>query len=202
MGDHKRSARFKDDSFNIELLEESSDRNYICEKEEYYIKLYDTFNNGLNDTISGKGYGHSSKKFTTFGYIFSEESRVKMSTSAKDRCVRDKDLMSTRSKKLWLDKEYLEKQSGKRQGKRLRPPKLSDEQVVLIRQMYEKEKEYCILEIKAYNIRAEKLGLFKKTPAGFFANKYKDEFNVTNVTIRNIVEMKCRVKILPSIYKS
>lgn len=54
------------------------------EKEEYFIQLHDTFRNGLNLTNRGKGK-NMSDKFNTFGYKFSEVSKLKMSESAKKR---------------------------------------------------------------------------------------------------------------------
>ena len=83
MGDHKRSNRFKNDEFDVTVLEESVDRNYIEQREEYWIEKLDTWKNGLNESSSGKGYGHNSPNFTTLGYKFTDVQREKMSKSAK-----------------------------------------------------------------------------------------------------------------------
>ena len=76
MGDHKRSKRFRDDEFIIEILEKSADRQYINEREEYWIQKLDTYKNGLNESWSGKGYGHNSSNFTTQD-IFSQKNLEK-----------------------------------------------------------------------------------------------------------------------------
>lgn len=55
--------------------------------EEYFINLHDTFKHGLNLTNRGKGK-NLSDKFNTYGYKFSEESKAKMSESAKQRTDR------------------------------------------------------------------------------------------------------------------
>ena len=71
----------------------------LKEREEYWINSLDTFNNGLNESPSGKGCGHNSPNFTTLGYKFSDEQRKKMSESAKKRAKREGfDIRSKRSK--------------------------------------------------------------------------------------------------------
>jgi len=85
---HSRSDRFLGFSFEFDILERSDDYSHIGVREEYYIELYDTYNNGLNESIDGKG-NHLCHDFTTRGYIYTEESRQKMSESAKKRVERD-----------------------------------------------------------------------------------------------------------------
>jgi len=200
MGDHKRSKRFIGHEFDIQVLEESFDRSYIENKESHYIAVYDTFNNGLNDTETGKGWGHSSPKFNTLGYIFSDKSRKKMSESAKKRCVGNLEVMSERSKKTWQRKEYREHQSKIRQGKRLKPPKLSDELVDEIRVLYKSLIKSYEQKCEDYNKEAVKLGRMLSTPHGIFAKEYHKNYGVSSTTIRNIVLNKARTKILPALY--
>lgn len=200
MGDHKRSKRFIGHEFYIQVLEESVDRSYIESKESYYIVAYDTFNNGLNDTETGKGCGHSSPKFNTLGYIFSDKSRKKMSESAKKRCAENLEAMSERSKKTWQNKEYREHQSKVRQGKRLRPPKLSDESVNEIRVLYNSLIKSYEQRCEDCNKEAVKLGRMLSTPHGIFAKEYHEKYNVSPTTIKNIVLNKVRTKILPAVY--
>lgn len=197
MGDHKRSKRFRDDEFTIEILEKSTDREYINEREEYWIQKLDTYKNGLNESWSGKGYGHNSSNFTTQGYIFSEESRKKMSESAKKRC--DSNKMREISKSQWDDPEIRKHHSEIRKGKRLRKPKISDEVVAEIRNHYENEKIKCEKEIKEYNETAKKKGWPQKTPSSHFARKYAEHYKCSNVTLKGIIEWKIRTKVLPSI---
>ena len=75
---HKTSKRFKNVNFNYEILYETFDHDDVLNKETYYIEYYDTFNNGLNKTKTGKGCGHDSSKFTTLNYKFSEITKQKM----------------------------------------------------------------------------------------------------------------------------
>lgn len=74
---HKKTKRFGIGIEKVEILKE-------CEKyedaeilEPHYIEEYDTFYNGLNGSINGKG-NHLSEKFTTKGFKFTEETREKM----------------------------------------------------------------------------------------------------------------------------
>lgn len=201
-GDHKRSNRFKNDGFDYIVLEESLDRNYIENMEEYYIKKFNTYECGLNDTISGKGYGHNSQKFTTRGYVFSDEQREKMSNSAKERALREgTEYRSELTKKTWTNDDYRKHQSEIRKGKRLRPPKLSDEQVMEIRNLYEMEKD--IIERDLIEINKQRMeknsGWYPLKVHSEFAKKYSKKYGVSNVTITNIVLNKSRTKILPNI---
>ncbi len=71
--------------------------------EEKFIQEYDTFRNGLNLTDKGKGK-NDTDKFNTYGYIYSEESKKKMSESAKNRKDRPKGYRhSDETKKKWSD---------------------------------------------------------------------------------------------------
>ena len=42
--------------FTVEILENNLSFNQACEKEKYYINLYDSFNNGYNSTLGGDGH--------------------------------------------------------------------------------------------------------------------------------------------------
>ena len=200
MGDHKRSLRFKGDGFNIEILEEG-DRQYIETMEEYWINKLDSYHNGLNETACGKGSGHNAPRFTTLGYLYSDESRKKMSVSAKLRAAKEGfEARSNRSKANYENPEYLKKQQDSKRGKRLRPPKISDETVALMREHFEREKIHCIEEIKEYNSNAIKRGWSQKTPESHFASKYAETYNCSNVAIKGIILWKTRTKILPSLH--
>jgi group I intron endonuclease len=79
------------------ILEDNIPDDKLNEKEIFYIKEYDSFNNGYNATIGGEGGGHwiyskteleikriaeiKSEKLT--GRVFSEKTKNKMSESAK-----------------------------------------------------------------------------------------------------------------------
>ena len=200
MGDHKRSKRFRDDDFTVEILEKNSDRKYINEREEYWIQKLDTFKNGLNESWSGKGYGHNSPNFTTEGYIYSEESRKKMSESAKKRDG-GSEQMRQLALNQWKDPKIRQHHSEIRKGKRLRKPKISDEIVNEIRLFYESIKDQLEEECKIINKeRHEKNPSWRKTnPAQLFGNKYSEKYSASNTLLRDIVLWKTRTKVLPSI---
>lgn len=205
LGDHKRSNRFKNDDFDFKVLEESQDRQYIEDREEYYINEYDTFNSGLNDTSSGKGYGHNSKNFTTLGYIFTEEQRENMSIAAKNRAKNEPSgLRAEKSKKLWEDPEYRKKQEGKRKGKRLRPPKISDEEVAVIRNHFESVKNDYIAKAEAINLERHKRNPSwkKTTPERAFAKDFHEHYNLSDKGLYGIVAYKTRTEVLPDLWKS
>ena len=74
---HEKSKRFEMGIFYIEILNVCDSYDEAGILEEKYIQEYDTFYNGLNNSINGKG-NHLSKNFTTFGYKYSEKSKQKM----------------------------------------------------------------------------------------------------------------------------
>lgn len=201
MGDHKRSKRFRDDSFDYQILESSTNRSYIEQREEYWIAEKDTYKSGLNETIEGKGWGHNSTNFTTRGFIFSDESRKKMSESAKKRGG-GPEQMRKLSKYMWADPKMRKHHSEIRKGKRLCPPKLSDDDVSNMRALWEDNKKSCIEEANTQNEKGKKLGWRLVTAEGIFYKKFKDLYDVSRPTIINIIKNKCRTKILPAIYKS
>lgn len=51
---YKAMNKYGIEHFSIELIEECSEQN-ICEREQYWIKYYDSFNNGYNATLGGDG---------------------------------------------------------------------------------------------------------------------------------------------------
>ena len=203
MGYHKRSLRFRDSGFDIEILEESADRSYIEAQEEYWIEKLDTYNNGLNESPSGKGCGHNSPNFTTLGYVYSDESRELMSLAAKKRAAKEGyEVRSERSKANWKDPQYRQRQIDVRKGKRLRPLTLSDETVVEMRAHFESEREQCVQEIQEYNDKAKTRGWNQKTPSSHFAKKHTELYGCSNTTIKGIVEWKTRTKSLPKLGKT
>lgn len=203
MGDHKRSLRFRNDEFNIEILEKSLDRSYIEQRESELIEELDTYNNGLNESPSGKGYGHNSENFTTLGYIFSEESRKKMSESAKNRggCSEQ---MRQLSLNQWSDPKMRKHHSEIRKGKRLSKPKISDELVEEIKLKFKSIYEDLQKECDQINKdRYSKNPSYKKTNVyQLFAKKYHKEYNVSLPTIKNIVSGKSRNNKLPMMKKN
>lgn len=64
---HHSIAKHGWENFKCETLAENVPIEELAELEIYYIKEYDTYNNGYNSTIGGGG---------TMGYIFTEENRI------------------------------------------------------------------------------------------------------------------------------
>tara|TARA_R110000782_G_scaffold33221_10_gene80389 strand:- start:743 stop:1360 length:618 start_codon:yes stop_codon:yes gene_type:complete len=202
MAGHKRSDIFKDDAFVMTILFESSDRSAVELMEEKYIEEYDTFNSGLNETKSGKGFGHNSPKFTTLGFEYSDESKSRMSSSAKERAIREgSEIRSEISRKGWENggEAYRKHQSDIRKGKRLCPVKLSDDSVDIIRERFSLEvqefRDEALLINKERTIK--NAGWCHTNEFVLFAKKYADEFGVSEALIKNIVKGKMRTKRLP-----
>ena len=75
---HKKSKRFSELKIKeYEILYECDTYEEAEILEEEMIKKYNSFYNGLNESINGKG-NHLSKKFNTLGFKFSEDSKQKM----------------------------------------------------------------------------------------------------------------------------
>jgi hypothetical protein len=123
---HKRKT-FKDVDFTFEILHKSNNRQLIENLEEVEIKKHKSYdpNIGLNKTMNGKGYNYSSG-FTTKGFKFSEESKLKMKKSAKLRI---------RKRGYKLSEETVRKMSERNKGK-ISWSKLNINQVKEIKKIY------------------------------------------------------------------
>lgn len=79
---HRAIKKYGWDNFDYEVLFSIDDENIdevrevLNEKEEYYIKLYDSFNNGYNMTLGGKGINMGK---------FSDEHKLKISIANKGK---------------------------------------------------------------------------------------------------------------------
>jgi group I intron endonuclease len=58
--------------FDVEIIEECNSKKELNERESYYIRKLNTYNDGYNMTLGGDG---------TVGFILSEESRSKIGKS-------------------------------------------------------------------------------------------------------------------------
>jgi group I intron endonuclease len=81
-------------NFKLEILEEVNDSKLLPELEKYYIKKYDTFNDGYNETFGGEqvmiGKHHSKEtkkkiSIANTGRQFSDEHRNKLSKIKKGK---------------------------------------------------------------------------------------------------------------------
>ena len=66
--------KYSIDNFTMELIEECDD-DIIFEREKYYIKLFDSYDNGLNSTFGGEGCP---------GYHHTEETKELLSNITKE----------------------------------------------------------------------------------------------------------------------
>lgn len=178
MNSHKYSNRFKNNTFDIDIIEENNSYEYIQNREEYYIKQYSAFDNGLNESINGKG-NHLSKRFTTRGFKFSEESRRKMSNAKKGIIPWNKGMKNC------FSKETIEKISNSCKGRIRTPTKLKENQVKNILEEYNNKifiNNSCIDKIMR-NGR-------KLTYERAFAKEYSKRYNVTNQCIYNLIKRR------------
>ena len=105
--DHKNSERFKGFEFSYEILFESDSHDEILKQEKLFVEKYNSFYEGLNNSIDGAG-NHNSPNFTTLGLKFSEETREK---------IRQKALGNKRTLGFKHKKETKENWSKLRKGK-------------------------------------------------------------------------------------
>jgi predicted GIY-YIG superfamily endonuclease len=176
LSQHKNSSRFKNYDFKFEILEESNCKDYIYKKEEYYIKHFDSYNNGLNESINGKG-NHLSDNFTTLNYTYSKESKLKMSISAQKRVER---IGAPFTNKKHTKKTKL-KLSKIRKGK-IHSTKTSNKIYDELREKFEMEKPF----IEKYKSKNGKL-ISKER---IFAKQVCKKYNLSTNHIVNILNKK------------
>lgn len=204
MDDHRRSKRFENSNFDVEILERSVDRKFIEEREEFHIKRLKTFETGLNGSRGGKGWGHNGPKFTTKGFKFSEESKQKMSISGKARAIREGQQKRAESAKIaWSNPEYVKRQIESKKGKRLHKPRISDERVSEMRKHFESVKNDLEQQAKTRSECNLKLGRFPVSACKLFGEQYSDLYpEVNQASVVAIVANKIRLCPLPALYKS
>ena len=120
---HRAIRKYGEENFLVEevMFVEAPTKETLKAKLDFIemrlIRKFDTFRNGYNMTLGGEGQ---------FGRIFSEESRRKMSESAKKRCDENfRKRQSLIAKSLWKDGEFKNKHSENQRNlfKRKRCPK-------------------------------------------------------------------------------
>lgn len=106
---HRAIRKYGEENFLVEevMFVEAPTKETLKAKLDFIemrlIRKFDTFRNGYNMTLGGEGQ---------FGRIFSEESRRKMSESAKKRCDENfRKRQSLIAKSLWKDGEFKNKHS-------------------------------------------------------------------------------------------
>lgn len=72
---HKAIRKYGINNFKFEILEIINKQN-CYKREKYWIKKFDSFNNGYNDSLGGKGAnGHKHKKITIKKIITTKENK-------------------------------------------------------------------------------------------------------------------------------
>jgi group I intron endonuclease len=72
----------------FEIIDLADSYEELCEKEKYYIELYDSFNNGYNCTLGGEG---------TLGRVDSEETKKKKKNS-KNKYLEENGILNRRKR--------------------------------------------------------------------------------------------------------
>lgn len=175
---HKKTERFKDHTFDVDIVEESDDYDHIQRMEERYIEEYDSYHNGLNESSDGKG-NHHAPTFTTKNYKFSDESRRKMSESAKKRIKRD----GVPFKGCKHTKETKEALSKKRKGIRYSKTKLTEDDVIQILDDHHNKPHIDGVGLVMGNGR-------KMSYNQAFSKVYGQRYGVTAQCIRLVIEGK------------
>ena len=176
MAEHKKTERFKDYTFTEEILFSCENRNECLDKEKFFIKEYDSFNDGLNNSIDGKG-NHLAPNFTTYGRKHTKETREKIGKALKGRVPWNK------GKTGCFPKETLDRWSSIRKGVQGKT-KLTKEQVKKLRFEYETTLIYFPDENKI-----GKNGK-PKTYISLFCNFMAPYYNITPQCLRQILEYK------------
>jgi len=193
---HKKSKRFEIGIKNIEVLEECLTYEEAEKLEPMYIEKYDTFYNGLNGSVDGKG-NHLAPNFTTKGYKFSDESRQKMKENH----------WSTKMKNTWTtntvySEETRKKWSETRKGICWRPRKITRDEALKLIKLYEEDSiNYSDDFVKQFVKVKDKKRVGKvpleelKAPNGKYLNKIKlfseyfcKEYNVTPQAITGLLK--------------
>jgi predicted GIY-YIG superfamily endonuclease len=191
---HKRTKRFEIGIKDVTILKECETYEEAELLEPKYIKEYDTFHNGLNESINGKG-NHLATNFSTKGHKFSRESRQKM----KDNH------WSTKMSCYWKSnhsENQKEKWSKLRKGVAWGSRKIPRENALDIIDSYSKdtlkfEDAFVVQFVKKYD--EDKVGKVPleelKAPNGKHLNKlklyseyYAKEFGVTPTAIKRILQ--------------
>lgn len=175
---HSKTDRFCGHTFSYEIIEEGSDYDYIMTRESYHINVCDSYHNGLNESVDGKG-NHLCPEFTTKCFRFSEESKEKMSVSAKKRVKR----YGVPFKGGSHTDEQKQKWSVERKGKLPPNTRLTEERVKELVDMFaDKPSIEGVGEVMKNGRRMSYIRAFSIT--------YCDDFSVTPQQIERIIKGK------------
>lgn len=170
---HHKYGKIKGYNFTYEILEQNVSYEHIMNKETEYIKKFNSFKDGLNESFDGKG-AHLNPKFTTLKYHHTEETKKKISNKLK-------------GKKAWnkgkhLSLENRNKLSNTRKGKQSFT-KLKKEDVISILRDFNNK----------IPLDDDRIGKIMKngkcmTYTQVFCQKYGILYNISPQNIRRIVK--------------
>lgn len=177
---HKISPRFAGYTFTCEILESGFTKE-LHEKEAWYITQENTLQPmGLNIAKDGKG-NHCAPTFTTRGYVFSAESRQKMSESSKRRVRTTGWKHSAEVKKHW---------STKRQGKCFKKPSLTEAEWNSLCELWNAKPSCIMINGAGKQISYERA----------FAKTFAERYGLTPNGLYNLVANKLKVFRFPGKY--
>lgn len=174
MYQHRYSNRFKGYDFTYEILEESSDYDYIMDMETMYVKEFNSYKEGLNESFDGKN-AHLNPNFTTKGYKHTEETKKKMS-------------ICHQGQKTFLGKHHTvesrEKMSRTRKGKQT-TTKLKKDDVIKILNNY--KNRIFLDDNRIGNVMKNGRRMSYEQS---FSQKFGPLYNVSPQAIRHIIQKK------------
>lgn len=178
MNCHAKSDTFKTGGYDLAVLFRHEDRTIVSNMETKLVEAYDTFVNGLNRTIGGKGHGHRSESFTMLGKKHKLKSRKLMSNSKIALTNTDdwKKQQSKISSDNWKRPEYRANQSW-RKGVCLKKT------IPLLEHIDEIISEFVAFD-ETYVATKSKNGKFKSAKYAY-AELACDKYGVTSTAIRS-----------------
>lgn len=190
MSQHRRHKRFIGHEFSYEVIYESESYDDVQSAEERFIFEFNSFNCGLNETIDGSG-NHMSPDFTTRGYVYSVESRKRMSDNHWSKSGKYQPW--NKGKKNCFNDEVLKSMSEKRKGVRPKGTvKLNEEDVRKMRSDFSDQIDLGVLTQSTRNGKPQKVGDVMAngrtlTYENAFCKEYAAKYNVTRQAIYNII---------------
>jgi len=183
MREHRMHKRFKSYSFHYTIVLESKNYDFIQDQEPIFIKLYNSFKCGLNESINGKG-NHLCPRFTTKGFKYSEASKLLMGKLRREKFKTGELVAWNKGKKNCFSAETLERLRVANLGKR-RFSKLTKQEVESILHLYfEVRPSFDIVGKVMRNGRPMSYDVA-------FSKCYADDFNVCPNNIKRIIRGEC-----------
>jgi len=175
---HKAIRKYGSDNFETVILEEC-DKTIVCEREEYWIKYYNTFNDGYNMNNGGSNgmvTKESKDKFRNTINRINDNS----STIAKDRYKKRNETLLKEDinalKVIGKKSSETQKENGKNKGKN--NPNFNSRKIFVFDFFGNKVDEFLHIDMKSkkYPQRAVLTSIRSKTPI-YLHNYTSDNYN-------------------------